>query len=159
MKNPAWCVYGMASSSRLLKMNGLFRKRALLKRRYSAKETYNLKEPTYRSHPIVELMSLGDAEAGSLKLQVSFAGYSLFCRALLQKRPIILRSLRIVATPYLTCSEWCAHHLNEFFRVMCVSQRTWSSRETPQHRRVLSLTLVIWQAQFLGLFCRMSEFL
>ena len=37
---------------------------------------------------------------GSLKLYVSFAGYSLFYRALLQKRPIILRSLLIVATPY-----------------------------------------------------------
>jgi len=36
---------------------------------------------------------------GSLKLQVSFAEYSLFYRALLQKRPIILRSLLIVATP------------------------------------------------------------
>jgi len=37
---------------------------------------------------------------GSLKLQVSFAEYCLFYRALLQKRPIILRSLLIVATPY-----------------------------------------------------------
>ena len=37
---------------------------------------------------------------GSLKLQVSFAEYSLFYRALLQKRPVILRSLLIVATPY-----------------------------------------------------------
>jgi len=37
---------------------------------------------------------------GSLKLQVSFAEYSLFYRALLQKRPILLRSLLIVATPY-----------------------------------------------------------
>ena len=36
---------------------------------------------------------------GSLKLQVSFAEYSLFYRALLQKRPITLRSLLIVATP------------------------------------------------------------
>jgi len=36
---------------------------------------------------------------GSLKLYVSFAGYSLFYRALLQKRPMILRSLLIVATP------------------------------------------------------------
>jgi len=36
---------------------------------------------------------------GSLKLQVSFAEYSLFYTALLQKRPIILRSLLIVATP------------------------------------------------------------
>ena len=36
---------------------------------------------------------------GSLSLYVSFAEYGLFCRAL-QKRPIILRSLLIVATPY-----------------------------------------------------------
>jgi len=37
---------------------------------------------------------------GSLKVQVSFAEYSLFYRALLQKRPIILRSLLIVANTY-----------------------------------------------------------
>ena len=36
---------------------------------------------------------------GSLKLHVSFAEYCLFHRALLQKRPITLRSLLIVATP------------------------------------------------------------
>jgi len=36
---------------------------------------------------------------GSLKLYVSFAENRLFYRALLQKRPIILRSLLIVATP------------------------------------------------------------
>ena len=38
---------------------------------------------------------------GSLKLQVSFAEYCLFYRALLQKRHIILRSVLIVATPYV----------------------------------------------------------
>jgi len=38
---------------------------------------------------------------GSLKSLVSFAEYGLFYRALLQKRPIILRSLLIVATPYV----------------------------------------------------------
>jgi len=37
---------------------------------------------------------------GSLKLYVSFAEYCLFYRALLPKRPIILRSLLIVAIPY-----------------------------------------------------------
>jgi len=37
---------------------------------------------------------------GFLKLQVSFAEYHLFYRALLQKRPTILKSLLIVATPY-----------------------------------------------------------
>ena len=37
---------------------------------------------------------------GSLKIQVSFAEYRLFYRALLQQRPVIWRSLLIVATPY-----------------------------------------------------------
>jgi len=43
---------GVATISRLLKMIGLFCKRALQKRQFSAKETYNFKEPTNRSHPI-----------------------------------------------------------------------------------------------------------
>jgi hypothetical protein len=38
---------------------------------------------------------------GSLKLQVSFAEYNLFYRALLQKRPIISRSLLIEVTQYM----------------------------------------------------------
>jgi len=37
------------------------------------------------------------AESGLLKLQVSFAEYRLFFRALLQKRPVILRSLPITS--------------------------------------------------------------
>jgi len=36
---------------------------------------------------------------GFLKLDISCAEYSLFYRALLQKRPIILRSLLLVAPP------------------------------------------------------------
>jgi len=47
-----WVYYEVATISRLLKVAGLFCKRALYKRRYSAKETYNFKEPTNRSHPI-----------------------------------------------------------------------------------------------------------
>ena len=39
---------------------------------------------------------------GDFKLYVFFAEYRLFYRALLQKRPIILRRLLIVATPYCT---------------------------------------------------------
>jgi len=38
---------------------------------------------------------------GSLKFYVSFAEYRLFHKALLQERPIILRSLIVLATPYL----------------------------------------------------------
>jgi len=46
-------VYAVVTISRLLKIIGLFCKRALYKRLYSAKETYHFKEPTNRSHPIV----------------------------------------------------------------------------------------------------------
>ena len=48
-----YILYGVGLVSRLLKIIGLFCKRALWKRRYSAKETYNLKEPTDRSHAIL----------------------------------------------------------------------------------------------------------
>jgi len=44
--------YGMALVSRIDKIKGLFRKKALQKRRYSAKETYDFIDPTNRSHPI-----------------------------------------------------------------------------------------------------------
>ena len=37
---------------------------------------------------------------GSFKLDVSFAEHSLFYRALSQKRPVISRSLLIIASPY-----------------------------------------------------------
>jgi len=45
-------ICGVAMSSRLLKMIGLFCKRAPYNKLYSAKETYNFKEPTNGSHPI-----------------------------------------------------------------------------------------------------------
>jgi len=54
-------MYGVATISRLLKIMGLFCKRALLKRYYSAKETYNFKEPTNRSHPICACISINVA--------------------------------------------------------------------------------------------------
>ena len=45
--------YGVATISRLLKIIGLFCKRAIYTRQYSAKEPCNLKEPTNQSHPIL----------------------------------------------------------------------------------------------------------
>jgi len=45
--------YRVATISKLLKIIGLFCKRALYKRQYSAKEKYDFKEPTNRSRPIV----------------------------------------------------------------------------------------------------------
>ena len=49
---------------------------------------------------------------GSNKLEVSFAEYRLFYRALLQKRPVILSILLTKATPYLSWlvdmyHDWC----------------------------------------------------
>ena len=58
---------------------------------------------------------------GSLKLHVSLAEYRLFYRALLQNRPIILRSLPIEATPY--ASFICATRLIHIImpHSMCVA--------------------------------------
>ena len=47
---------------------------------------------------------------GSLRLHVSFAEYRLFYRDLLQERPMILRSLRIAATPCLYVFESCCQY-------------------------------------------------
>ena len=78
------------------KIVGLFCKRDLYKRRYSTKETYNLIDPTDRSHPIVDNYGVATFLLGSIKLQVSFAEYFLFYKALLQKRLIILHGASIV---------------------------------------------------------------
>jgi len=46
---------------------------------------------------------------GDFKLYVFFAEHRLFYRALLQKRPIILRRLLIVATPYVSHAMHATH--------------------------------------------------
>ena len=46
---------------------------------------------------------------GNLKLQVSFAKEPYKRDDILHKRPIILRSLLIVATPYRSVLCWCIH--------------------------------------------------
>jgi len=57
---------------------------------------------------------------GSLKSQVCCAECSLFCRALLQKRPIILRSLLIVATIYTCASCILCLVFVRLCRMLCV---------------------------------------
>jgi len=52
---------------------------------------------------------------GSLKLYISLKNIGLFCRALLQKRPIILRSLLTIATPYRRCQFACSAQPHFFF--------------------------------------------
>ena len=70
---------------------------------------------------------------GSLKLWVSLAEYCLFYRALLQKRPILLRSLWIGATPYAgmasrdaildsTCN---VSYMCVYYRALCATVWLW----------------------------------
>jgi len=68
---------------------------------YESSPPCTLLHTRYISHIAIGWLRL----VGSLKLYVSFAEYRLFYRALLQKRPIVLRSLLIVATPY----TWMSH--------------------------------------------------
>jgi len=72
---------------------------------------------------------------GSFRLLVSFAEYSLFYRALLQKRPIILRSLLIVVAPY--------PGVRECFRLVCImiDSDSFATDDTP----------II---KIIGLFCK-----
>jgi len=65
----------------------------------------------------VSLMSL-PLWGGSLKFQVSFTEYRLFYRALLQKRPINLRSLLIVATSYSNIAAHITYVSLSYYRVV-----------------------------------------
>ena len=85
---------------------GLYIERAMYmymsKDLYIKRDMYSQKRPIYverdSSLPFVAMGWL--RMVGSLKLHVSFAEYRLFDRALLQKRPMLLGSLLIAATPY-----------------------------------------------------------
>ena len=109
-----------------------------------AKETYDFKKPTNRSDPILHLecnqpsFVQSQVSINDLVLQVSFAEYSLFCRALLQKRPIILRSLLIVVIPYCIWSVISLHLSNL------------RSQSMIQFSRSLLQNIV----SFIGLFCK-----
>ena len=84
---------------------------------------------------------------GSFKLYVSFAQYRLFYRALLQKRPMILRNLLIVVTPYLLRQAWMSDSCHIYEWIM---SHTWMNHVTRineschTYERVMSQT---WMRQ------------
>ena len=92
-------MYGVAMTSRLLQIIGLFCKRALLKRLYSAKETYNFREPVNRSHPIPLTEEISLEKVGS-------PDYPVFLDSLLRDGDSVysIETLReILGTPEKTC--------------------------------------------------------
>ena len=72
--------YGVATISRLLKMIGLFCKRALWKRQYSAKETYNLIDPTDRSHRVFQCVTTASDRYGVASVSRIDQIIGLFCK-------------------------------------------------------------------------------
>ena len=81
-------------------------KRALYIHRWIMQKKKSPIYPQKRAQKPYILLHMGWLRlVGSLKLQVSFAEYRLFHKAVWQKRPIILRSLLIVATPHINVEE------------------------------------------------------
>ena len=83
-------LWGSATCSRLLKITGLFCKRALWKRRYFAQETYNFKEPTNRSCPIASCFTIVLASLAGEGRRVTssrlFVSCQLICHRMTQSR-------------------------------------------------------------------------
>ena len=74
---------------------------------------------------------------GSLKVYVSFVEYRLFHRVLLQKRPIISRSLLIVATPYkdqrmshVMLHMWMNEWVMSCYTCECIMSHMWMRHVT-----------------------------
>jgi len=66
---------------------------------------------------------------GSLKIYVSVAEYRVLCRSLLQKRPIILRSIPVAATPSLIIMIISHYHAVSYFisSMMCIMNASFLS--------------------------------
>ena len=80
---------------------------------------------------------------GSLKLWVSFAEYSLFYRALLQKRPLISRSLLIIATLYARCAYPPRLYMHAYicrYRIICITHTYTCSH----YRTTFTLCMLIY---------------
>jgi len=132
-------TYGVATISRLLEIVSIFCRIQSLLQGSFAKVTCNFKEPTNRSHPI----STCQKRLIHSHIYEWVRSIPLFCRALLQKRPIILRSLRIVATPYLHVKrDWSIHtYMSEWGRFHELYE-THQQNYTSTHR--LNETHVHW---------------
>jgi len=88
--------------SKLLKMIGLF----LQKLQKSPIKERRRGEGVYSTSAVLYTMGWLRL-VGFLKLQVFFAEEPYKKDDILQKRPVILRSLLIVATPYYDCKDIC----------------------------------------------------
>ena len=101
--------YGVASSSRLLKIICLFCKRALWNRRYSAKETYNFQEPT---NHICDVSHIHTAR---------YASRTIWPNALFKKKAILFRFF--IQSFILKCGAYmcCINVLHKGVILKCVS--------------------------------------
>jgi len=101
---------------------------------------------------------------GSLKLYVSFAGHSLFYRALLQKRPKFLRSLLVIATPYPYYHDTQIRFITCYYTRESVLPRFYSENLNSLFISVFRPTVnrnqltrcIVWMdtVSFIGLFCK-----
>jgi len=64
--------------------------------------------------------------------------YSLFYRALLQKRPVILRSLLIVATPWRDCQQNYTSHVTQLASILTINHVTHVNESCHKHEWVMS---------------------
>ena len=111
---------------------GLFCRISFLLQGSFAKQTYNFKEPTNCSHPI--------RLVGSLKLQVCFAKEPYKTEYILEKRPMILRSLLIVANPQHFHWLWCV--CLGIFCKRALQKRQHSAKDTYDFKEPRSVLIV-----------------
>jgi len=94
---------------------------------------------------------------GSLKLQVSFAKEPYERDHILQKRPIIIRSLLIVATPYaygpLDCSKTLQHTVTHCNTLQHTATHCNTLQHTATRTRLLVVTVICSVLQCVAVCC------
>jgi len=110
--------YGVAMISRLLRIIGLFSKRALYKWLYSAKRTYNFMEPTNRSHPVLTQRTIHLCFYPVLRVCDPFSFWAVSRRAMLGDVTRVSHDLngRHIDTCHVISDmtyEWVMPHMNE----------------------------------------------